>query len=186
MKSRLDSAVAKRVASRLAVFAYLAILGGFLLQGALGDSAFFPARYFFTWDMFPSHNSQSFRRLAVGETAAGQYVQLYPSPREQFHGGAHGDLARLDLDGRAFFYRAVVEQTLKEYAEREGDDPVTHVYLLEKYWPAKFNYPRGLYEVWSGTPRPDRAAWRLVGEFDASGKEAPARLLADEPRGANP
>ena len=186
MKSGPGSAVAMRVVSRVAVFAYLAVLAGFLLQGALGDSRFFPVSYFFTWDMFPSHNSQSFRRIAVGEMASGRYVQLYPSPREQFRRGAHGDLSRLDLDKRALFYRPVIEQTLSEYADRERDDPVRHVYLLEKYWPVKFNYPADLYEAWSGTPRPDRVSWRLVGEFDAGVKEAPAKLIADELAGERP
>ncbi len=175
-----------RVVSRLAVFAYLATLGGFLLQSALGDSRFFPASYFFTWDMFPSHNSQSFRRIAVGETETGRFLQLYPSPREQFRRGARGDLSRLDLDKRAIFYRPVVEQTLTEYADREGDDPVRHVYLLEKFWPVKFNYPANLYEAWMGTPRPDRVAWRLVGEFNADAKQAPAKLIADELAGVRP
>jgi hypothetical protein len=186
MKSRRGLAVARRVGGRLAAFAYLAALGGFLLQSALGDSTFFPVSYFFTWDMFPSHSSQSFRRVALGETASGRYLQLYPSPREQFHRGAHGDLARLDLDKRVFFYRTVVEQTLREYSGRESDDPVKHVYLLEKYWPVKFNYPAGLYEAWSGTPRPERVAWRLVTEFDTGLKEAPAKLMADELAGVRP
>jgi hypothetical protein len=136
--------------------------------------------------MFPSYNSRSFRRIALGETASGRYLQLYPSPREQYHGGAHAALSRLDLDQRVFFYRTVVEQTLDEYRERENDDPIKHVYLLERYWPAKFNYPPGLYEAWSGTPRPDRAAWWLVGEFDVGAKEDPARLLAGALRGALP
>jgi hypothetical protein len=178
--------MATRVGSRVAVFAYLAVLIGFLLQGALGDSRFFPVSYFFTWDMFPSHNSQAFRRIAVGETESGRYVQLYPSPREQFRRGAYRDLSRLDLDKRALFYRPVVEQTLSEYAERERDDPVRHVYLLEKFWPVKFNYPANLYEAWSGTARPDRVAWRLVGEFEARVNDAPARLIADELAGARP
>jgi hypothetical protein len=186
MKPRLGFAIATRVVSRLAVFAYLATLGGFLLQSALGDSRFFPVSYFFTWDMFPSHNSQSFRRIALGETESGRSLQIYPSPREQFRRGAYGDLSRLDLDKRALFYRPVVEQTLSEYAERERDDPVRHVYLLEKYWPVKFNYPADLYETRSGTPRPERVSWRLVGEFDTGLKEAPAKLMADELDGARP
>ena len=186
MKLRPGVAVAMRVASRLAVLAYLAVLGGFLLQSALGDSRYYPAAYFFTWDMFPSHSSQSFRRVALGETASGRYRRLYPSPREQFHRGAHSDLTRLDLDRRLVFYRSAVEQTLREYAERQRDDPVKHVYLLEKYWPAKFNYPADLYESWSGIPRPDRAAWRLVSEFDVNTNDAPVRSVADERDGAPP
>jgi hypothetical protein len=159
-------AAPKRFGCVLATVAYLGALGGFLLQSALGDTAPFPLSYFFTWDMFPSHNTRCLRRVAVGLTAGGKYLQLHPSPYLQYRGGVHGDLTRVDLDARGFFYQPAVEQTLKLSAATFLPDPVTHVYLFEKSWPSKFNYPADLYQAWCGSPKPDRVWWRLVTEFD--------------------
>jgi hypothetical protein len=158
----------RRGIAALAMFVYLAALGGFLLQSVVGDTALFPLSYFFKWDMFPSHNTRGLRRVAIGRTVAGKYRQLHPSPFEQYRGGVHRDLTRVDLDARGLFYRPTVEQTIKRTIASNSSDPVTHVYLFEKSWPAKFNYPANLYEAWSGTPRPDRVWWRLIDEFEVS------------------
>src|SRR5262249_39345139 len=98
----------------LALFIYLAALGGFLLQSVVGDTALFPLSYFFKWDMFPSHNTRGLRRVAIGRTVAGKYLQLYPSPFEQYRGGVHHDLTHVDLDARGHSYRTAVEKTLKK------------------------------------------------------------------------
>jgi hypothetical protein len=171
-------ASAKRLASVVAAGVYLAALAGFLVQSVVGDTALFPLSYFFKWDMFPSHNTRSLRRVAVGLTAAGKFVELHPSPFEQYRGGVHADLARIELDGRGYFFRSTVEQIVSLTNASRPADPVMHVYLFEKSWPAKFNIPPDLYETWSGTPKPDRAAWRLVVEFDVTESglpSAPAR-----------
>ena len=177
---------ARQVVLWLGTLVYLAALGGFLIQSALGDPALFPLSYFFTWDMFPSYYSESSRRVAVGESKSGRHLQLHPSPREQYRGGLYGDLTRVELERRGFFYRAAVEQTLKANAKGALSDPIAHVFLFEKYRPAKFNYPADLYEAWSGTRRPDRAAWRLVGEFDAASPDRAAHAPAEQPRGEGP
>src|SRR5260221_11269338 len=65
----------RRAAATILVIAYLAALAGFLCLQALGDSGLAPLSYFFTWDMFPSYSSESSRRVAVGETAAGTFVR---------------------------------------------------------------------------------------------------------------
>jgi hypothetical protein len=158
----------KRIAARIGVVVYLGALCGFLLQTVLGDAAPFPLSYFFTWDMFPSHNTRSLRRVAIGRTAAGKHIQLHPSPFQQYRGGVHGDLTHVDLDARGLAYRDSVEQIVRLTGASRLPDPVAHVYLFEKSWPAKFNYPADLYEAWARTPKPDRAAWRLIDEFDVT------------------
>jgi len=158
-----------RAAASIGVVIYLGALGGFLLQSVLGDAAPFPLSYFFTWDMFPSHNTRSLRRVAVGRTAAGKFVRLHPSAVQQYRGGVRGDLTHVDLDARGLAYRDSVEQIVRLAAAMRLADPVTHVYLFEKSWPSKYNYPGDLYEAWAGVPKPDRVAWRVVDEFDAAG-----------------
>ena len=155
----------RRAFAALAIAAYLAALAGFLLQSAVGDSGLFPVSYFFTWDMFPSYKTESSRRVAVGRTKSGRYLELYPSPFQQYLGGVHGDLARVDLERRGLFYSAAVEQTLHS-SPREADDPVQQVWLFEQYWPAKFNYSDELYESYWGSRKPNRQSWRLHGEYD--------------------
>jgi hypothetical protein len=152
----------------LALSIYLAALGGFLLQSVVGDTALFPLSYFFKWDMFPSYNTRGLRRVAIGKTAAGKYLQLHPGPFEQYRGGVHCDLTHVDLDARGLYYRTAVEQTLQRSGAGTSADRVAHVYLFEKLWPAKFNYPADLYEAWSGSPKPARATWRLIDEFDVA------------------
>ena len=170
----------RRVCARLAVFVYLAALGGFLLQSVAGDTALFPLFYFFKWDMFPSHNTRGLRRVAIGRTVSGKYLQLHPSPFEQYRSGVHRDLTRVDLDARGLYYRTTVEQTVKKCGAATLADPVTHAYLFEKSWPAKFNYPADLYEAWFGSPRPDRVSWRLIDEFDVSVSGASSRATPGE------
>jgi hypothetical protein len=159
----------------LALSIYLAALGGFLLQSVVGDTALFPLSYFFKWDMFPSHNTRGLRRVAIGRTVAGKYLQLHPSPFEQYRGGVHHDLTHVDLDARGHAYRTMVEQTLKKTGAATFADPVAHVYLFEKTWPAKFNYPADLYEARYGSPKPDRVTWRLIDEFEVANVGVPSQ-----------
>jgi hypothetical protein len=168
------ASIVKRAVAVAGVILYLAAIAGFLLQSVVGDSAFFPLSYFFTWDMFPAHNTKSLRRVAVGKTASGRFVHLHPSPREQFRAGMEHDFTRIDLEGRGFFYHTAVEKTAQAASASNPSDPVEHVYLFENYRPAKFNYPPALYEAWSGTPKPNRTAWRLAEEFDVRARRLPA------------
>lgn len=158
----------RQIAGTLAVAIYLCALAGFLVESMLGDSRFLPVSYFFKWDMFPAHDSDSVRRIAAGRTVSGRYVQIVPSLFQQYRAGARSDLTRLDLDRRGVFNRAVIEKTLRATTATRVDDPVEHVFVFEKYWPDKFNYPDDLYQKWWGAPKPDRASWRLLEEFDVA------------------
>lgn len=169
----------RRVAVAIGAAVYLATLAGFLFLNLIGDPVLFPLSYFFTWDMFPAHNTQSVRRVAVGRTRSGKLLQLHPSPHDQFRGGTAGDLTRIELESRGLFYRAAVEHTLRLCNVGRPADPVTHVYLFEKYWPVKYNYPADIYEAWAYAPKPDRVTWRLFDEFDV----AEPVSTADTPRG---
>src|SRR5579872_454251 len=122
----------RRIAAAVAAAVYLFALAGFFFESVLGDSRFMPLSYFFKWDMFPAHESESVRRVAVGRTASGRYLQVIPSPLQQFRGGAHGDLTRIELDRRGVFNRAVIEQTLRATAASRSDDAIEQVFVFEK------------------------------------------------------
>lgn len=148
------------------IAAYLAMTGQFMARQAVGDLDDGIPGYFFTWDMFPWHYVESSRRVAIGQTLSGRYVQIVPSGLQQFRGGVNGDLTRADLDRQGGFFRPMVERTLTNAAASDGADAVRHVWLVEQYWPARFNLPPDLYAAWAGTPRPERRYWRVRDEFD--------------------
>ncbi|MSR56295.1 MAG: hypothetical protein EXS05_01300 [Planctomycetaceae bacterium] len=160
------TSVARRAAAVAFITAYLACTLWFAGGRLLGDGSATPAAYFFTWDMFLFHYTESLRRVAVGRTQSGKFVQLVPSGLLQYRGGVQGDLTRVDLDRAGGYYRAAVEHALHRAAATGDLDSIVHVELYEHYWPAKFNYPPEMYESWCGEPHPHRRYWRLREEFD--------------------
>src|SRR5262245_7481583 len=102
----------RRALTVLGVVVYLCALGGFLLQSVIGDTALFPVSYFFKWDMFPSHNTRSLRRVAVGRTAAGRLLLLHPSSFEQYRAGGHGDLTLVETGSRGDFFPPALRHAL--------------------------------------------------------------------------
>lgn len=165
--------IVRRFLAGAFIAGYLCATAAFLALHALGDWGVHPISYFFTWDMFPSFYYESSRRVAVGRTANGRFIQLHPDPSQQFRGGVHGDLTRVDLDRSGASFRGIVEQTLRRNEERQRLDPIIHVDLFERYWPEKFNLPDDLYERWWGTPHPHRSYWRIREEFDVSASLPP-------------
>jgi hypothetical protein len=159
----------RRAGALLVIAGYVAATGYFLARYALGDFVPHPIAYFFTWDMFPYHLSVSSRRVAVGRTASGKYVQLHPAPQHQYRGGVRGDLTHVELERAGGFYAAAVAEILPFAAAQNPDDPIVHIDLFERYWPAKYNYPDDLYEAWAGETHPHRYGWRLRAEFEVPG-----------------
>lgn len=159
--------VLRRVLAAAFITLYLGVSAFFLLRYAVGDLLPHPVAYFFTWDMFPGHYCESTRKVAVGRTIGGKYVQLVPGARDQNREGIRGDLTRLDLDRTSRDFRRMSETALKCNVASQAEDPIAHVYLFEKYWPNKFNLPDDLYVSFAGEPKPSRQFWRLLDEFDA-------------------
>lgn len=147
--------------SALFIAAYLGTTLGYLGIYAFGDTGGHPFSYFFVWDMFPAHTSWSFRRVAVGRTAAGRYLQVLPSGQQQFHEGVRRDRTRADLERSGAFFRPLAERTVEVASPALADDPIVELELYERFWPAKFNYDSDLYERWAGSPKPQRYYWRL-------------------------
>lgn len=169
----------RRAAACVAIAAYLGTTAFYLARHALGKPSPTPLGYCFTWDMFPWHYSESCRRVALGQRRSGEYVQLVPCGLQQFRGGVHGGLTRVDLDRRGGWFRPTVEQTLRLTGAGGGSDPVTQVWLCEEYWPVKFNLPPEVYVEQTGRPRPERRYWRVLGKFDwRDGGTVPAGEVA--------
>jgi hypothetical protein len=186
--SSIHGSAASPLRRLAAVITITAFLGAHLAAFALylvGDSLRHPVQYFFTWDMFPHHYSESVRRVAVGRTLSGRLVRLHPSLGQAFRAGVHQDMTRVDLDRRGVYFRAVVEQTRRAAAPRHRDDPIVRVFLFERYWPVKYNFNDAHYQDWTGQPKPwlndplaapgqtpardawppQRAYWRLREEY---------------------
>jgi hypothetical protein len=49
------------------------------------------------------------------------------------------------------------------------EDPIAYVFLVEKYWPVRFNLPDTLYEAKYGEPNPHRVAYRILDEGTVDG-----------------
>jgi hypothetical protein len=163
LKRRRVVPTLRRGGAVLFILAYLSGTGYYLGLHILGDTAFHPIGYLFTWDMFPSFYTQSTRKVAVARTAEGKYLQVHPGPYEQFRGGVARDMTRVDIERSTPFFEQAVAQTLRRTAAADRDDPVVHVYLFEQYWPYKFNRPAS-----SPGETAQRRYWRLLKEYDVS------------------
>ena len=116
--------------------------------------------------MFPNYQSWSSRRVALGKTAKGNYVELHPSSTQKYRGGTRGDLTRADLDRSGSGLKQFADQALSHASVSQSHDPVVHVWLQEEYWPEKFNLRDDLYEEVWGQAKPDRTYWRTLSEYD--------------------
>jgi hypothetical protein len=143
---------AKLLAAGCIVVAYLLTTVYFFGRHVLGDSLSHRVAYFWTWDMFPGYTSTATRHVAIGETADGEFVQLYPSESQQFRWGIDGDMTRIDMlpsvEGEisASWFLAAVKSTLERTRTATDDDPITRIYLAEEYWPLRYNLSDDLYD----------------------------------------
>ncbi len=186
---RASTALKQRVCLALAAV-YVVVSLGWLGVNLLGTSPGGKFGYFFTWDMFPHFQTESVRRVAIGQTRAGAFVLLHPSDRQQFREGVAGDLTRVDLDRGGRYFRTIVERVRQETQSERRSDPLVRVLLFEQFWPAKFNLSDRDYERWMGSPKPfegigppattDR---RLTPENEATGQASVVRSIADPPAG---
>lgn len=146
------------------VLSYIAAVLFFFYCHLLGQTRGMPWGYFWTWDMFPNYASFSARRMALGETEAGRYVKVFPTNKMHFRRGGSGDLTRFDLPRNDVALRFAVEKTLAANAREQNPDRVRYVFLVEEYWPVKFNLPNDLYEKAFGEENPNRHSFRILDE----------------------
>ncbi|MCY2962245.1 MAG: hypothetical protein NT069_01100 [Planctomycetota bacterium] len=186
---RISTALKQRVFLALAAV-YVVVSLGWLGVNLLGISPGGKFAYCFTWDMFPHFQTESVRRVAIGQTRSGEFVLLHPSDRQQFREGVAGDLTRVDLDRGGWYFRTIVERVRQETQSERRSDPLVKIYLFEQFWPVKFNLSDRDYERWMGAPKPferiglpamtDR---RLTLENEATGPASVSRSIADPPSG---
>lgn len=134
---------------------YLAASAYHLGRHALGDPYSHFTAYFWTWDMFPGFNCYSERRLALVETTDGRYLQVFPTPRQRYRGGVQGHLTRADLERSGACWRHVARrETARFAAEHPGQ--MRQAWLVEEYWPVRFNLSDARYERVYGEANPRR------------------------------
>ena len=146
------------------ILSYLAAGVFFLYCHLLGQTRGLPWGYFWTWDMFPNYPSFSARRLALGETEGGHFVRVFPTNKMHYRRGGSGDYTRFDLPRNDAALRKAVEETLEAAHASAADDPVTYVFLVEEYWPVRFNLPDDLYRKAFGEENPQRHSFRILDE----------------------
>ena len=161
-------AVVRRCGATFAIVAYLSTTAWFGLLHVLGDLVQDPTAYFFTWDMFPFYVTESTRPIAVGLTRSGEHLQLLPGPTQQFRWGLSGKATRSDLDRSRRFLRSAVDHALKQTKTAQEDDPFVRVFVVEEYWPSRFNLTDDLYKAVYNEPNPRRKYWRILDEFEVT------------------
>ncbi len=62
------------------------------------------------------------------------------------------------------FFRSAAAQTVRESRSQRANDPIVRVYLLEAYWPTRFNLTDDLYRAAYSSDNPRRRYWRLIDE----------------------
>lgn len=144
--------------------AYLSAGGWYLYRHLLGDTSQSAYGYFWTWDMFPNYPSFSARRFALGQTRSGRFVRVFPTEQIRFRRGAQRNLTRFDLPRNDSILRTAVAETFQSRPPEQMDDPITYVFLVEKYWPVRFNLPDDLYQEAYGEENPQRHSWRILDE----------------------
>jgi hypothetical protein len=154
------------------ILAYLGAGLFFFYGQVLGDTGRFALGYLWTWDMFPNYPSYSTRRFALGQTRSGEYLMVFPSAKVRHRRGGHGDISRFDLPRNDAALRKAVSDHFQAHPPEAMEDPGSYVFLVERYWPVKFNLPDELYEARYGEPNPRRAAYRILdeGSIDRQGK----------------
>lgn len=152
----------KTAATLLFCAAYLGATAYFFARHVVGDSLSRPEAYFFTWDMFPDYETESTRRLVLGLTNRGRFIQLLPAEEHRFRWGIDGTVSRIDIDGRGVQLNAPLRRRVALFNEGHPEDRIESVLLVEQYWPSRFNLPDDLYEDAFGEPHPHRRSWRIV------------------------
>ncbi|MCA9070185.1 MAG: hypothetical protein KDA84_14730 [Planctomycetaceae bacterium] len=146
------------------VLIYLATGALYCYRHLLGDTTQSAFGYFWTWDMFPNYPSFSARRFALGQTRSGRFVRVFPTEQVRFRRGGNGNFTRFDLPRKDAALRIAVANTLELYPPETARDPITYVFLVEEYWPVRFNLPDDLYQDAYGDENPNRHSWRILDE----------------------
>lgn len=142
------------------VVVYLATTAWFLLRQIAGDPGRSEWAYGWTWDMFPSYETESVRRRILVEDSSGRAWQLVPGNRDRFRWGNHGDAARIDLDRRMEATRQLAEAAFVRWSA--SHDPAgSRVLVVERYLPLSQNVDREptLDTIGEGE---SRWSWRIV------------------------
>ncbi len=126
---------------------YIGWMGWSLLDFSTGDRPTLGGNYFSTWDMFPGYETWAHRTFAVGKTADGQAVQLFPGPRERFS-TRPGGITRLDFFPSYSFshatplFQTAIQRQLELFRRVHPEVAIEQVVVVEQFWPSRSNADR--------------------------------------------
>ncbi|MCC7423244.1 MAG: hypothetical protein IT428_23455 [Planctomycetaceae bacterium] len=169
-----------RLPAALFIVAYLAATGWFLLRQLAGRPGRSEWAYGWTWDMFPSYETESVRRRILVQDRAGRAWQLVPGERDRFRWGNDGDAARIDLDRRNESTLRLAEAAFARWSAVH-DAAGSRVLVVERYLPLSQNVDRAqtLDTIGEGE---SRWSWRIVARASATDRtDAERGPLAWEP-----
>lgn len=147
---------------------YTATIAWYFVRHVEGDPGRSAFAYFWTWDMYPHYEAESVRRLVLGRTERGTYVQLLPTPRDRFRWGNHDQATRYDLDRRELHLKTTTAAAVNRYGVAPSHGSLREVLVIDRYWPVRFNLADDLYRETYGKANPRREYFRVVAEADVS------------------
>jgi len=151
----------KRFLAFVVVVGYLGMTTTYFCIHTLGLEKRNPMFYMWIWDMFPGYESESMRRFVVGSTADGTVVQLIPGPNDHFHWGVDNVASRIDLNRHFLVLQSSINRSLLKYQKSHPENPVDTIYIINRNWSSKYNFPDDLYEKTYGIEKKTRKYWDL-------------------------
>ncbi|MFQ5731225.1 MAG: hypothetical protein ACE5KM_04625 [Planctomycetaceae bacterium] len=148
-----------RVAVVLLCLAYVSVTAYFGVRHVLGDVPDLteePAGYFFTWNMFPGYSTTTSQISVVGQAGERRFVKLLPATSHRYRFGVGNAATRMDMDRRRSNIEPTLQRLLKRYDAEHPDEPIETVFVVETYWPSRFNLPDDLYREVYGETNPHR------------------------------
>ena len=161
----------KRWLANLAIVAYLGALGfGIFAHTVRVGATVHPAMYFVVWDMFCGWGAYSMRTHIIGEGQSGKYYEVAPGPWGEFK--PFGSIGRRHYDDFNFLIPRLIENNLKH----SQHEPMTRVYVVNEFWPKKYNVPPALWAT-RYDPPPEQYSYYYLRSICAPD----GRLLTNNP-----
>lgn len=154
----------KRLFAVTFIVGYLSILSiGFMSHTFGYGTGSHPLMYFIVWDMFCGWNAYANQYRVVAEGESGKYYDVSNSPWGDIY--PHGKVERMNYD--TFFFNA--KKVALNYIRQTEHEPITRLFLIEEYWPKKYDFPDYLWKMRYDEPKERHSYFNKRIEFDTEG-----------------